>query len=970
MLFFIGFYSMAAQSLRVGESDLALAGGVNLMFSPSAYVSTAKMLAMAVDGHCKTFDARADGLVRGEGCGVLVLKRLSDALEDDDRIHAVIRGTAINEDGRTSNMSAPNGKAQEKVILKALENGGLEPEQVSYVEAHGTGTPLGDPIEIEALSEVYGRPDGQPLHVGAVKSNLGHLEAAAGIAGLIKAVLSVKNGKIAPNLHWESMNPNISLDGTRLSLPQELTNWNSSDEPLMAGVSAFGAGGVNAHIILEEAPEFEDESEDDEDGIQDELLVLTAKSEEGLELMARSYIDYFKGGNLPSINDICYSADTRRTQHDYRLAIAANSPQGFLSYLEPFAKGMQSTGLWTGRLQTSSKVKVAFVFSGQGPQWWAMGRQFLETDSIFRDTIEEIDALLQEHTKEWSLLKELTADEDATRMGETALAQPAIFALQTALARMWIAHGVKPSAVVGHSVGEVAAAHIGGVIGLKEAVRIIYNRALIMQKATGLGKMASVDLKQADAEKRIKDYGDRLAVAAVNAPDSVVLAGEEEALDEILEQLKAENVQSKKLRVNYAFHSPQMAPFRDELISILGKVDLNSKDDYPVYSTLKGKRAKASDYSAEYWGNNIRQAVLFADAMSALVKDGFNNFLEISPHPALAMNITQALEGKEGLVLSSLHREKKDREVFLGSLGALYTAGLPVNWDQVYPKGGNFVPPPSYPWQYERFWADEIDDEGGGGVEAHPILGQQVKTALKDIIYEKQFRLQSPPFLKDHIVYDMCIAPASGHLAMLFAALRDIHGEHFSCSLDANVNRALIIDEGEKSPLQLILHPEGRDGYSFGIYTDMGEAEWALLCEGKVTVKILDPSENSAPEVEQSFFDEIKERCSENLSSDDFYTELQSAGYQLGVGFQWVQGDIHRTEGEVLGRLAPPDADNNMDLYKIHPGLIDSSFQFPVSSCFANHLRVGVCPDYWSKIASMFHSVSKRWSIMVIPVIR
>jgi len=711
---------LACSSLRSGESNLALAGGVNLLLSPELTIIFSQAQMMAPDGRCKTFDAKANGYVRGEGCGIVVLKRLEDALRDNDNILALIRGSAINQDGRSNGLTAPNGPSQEAVIRLALANAGVAPAQIAYVEAHGTGTSLGDPIEAEALGAVLstGRPPGSRCAVGSVKTNIGHLEAASGIASIIKVALSLQHRQIPPNLHFQKPNPYIPFDRLPLQVQQTLSSWPEAASPALAGVSSFGFGGANAHVILEEAPQRVRAGENEESLSSTSppscpsahLLPLSARSPEALRSLSQSYQKFLTtgaSGTAVSLQEICSTASVRRSHHDHRLALVCHSREELIERLEAFLQGESRFGLSFGHKQRNRRRQLVFVFSGQGPQWWGMGRELWQQEPIFRVTLEQCDALLRPYAS-WSLVEELMANESQSRLAETEIAQPAIFALQVALAALWKSWGVEPSAVVGHSVGEVAAAHVAGVLSLEDAVRVVFHRSRLMQRGSGQGKMAAVELSLAEAELLLAKYEGHLSIAAINSPTSMVLSGEETALEEVLHSLQQQQIFCRLLRVNYAFHSPQMEPFQGELVQSLQGLAPN-RSAVPIISTVTGLAQDGQDFNATYWGRNIREPVRFAAAVEHLVQKKHNLFFELSPHPVLAMNISQCLRqhGQEGAVLPSLRRQEGERAVMLGSLGALYTQGSPIEWSRLYPSGGSYVSLPSYPWQRERYWVEE-----------------------------------------------------------------------------------------------------------------------------------------------------------------------------------------------------------------------------------------------------------------------
>ncbi len=736
---------LACQSLRNRESDMALAGGVNLMLTPENTIYFCKVGAMSPDGRCKTFDAAANGYVRGEGCGVVVLKRLSDALTDGDNILALIRGSAVNQDGRSNGLTAPNGPAQEAVIRAALANANAKPEQVSYIEAHGTGTPLGDPIEVRALGNVYreGRDANAPLFIGSVKTNFGHLEGAAGVMGLIKTVLAMQHEEIPPHLHFKQLNPLISLDEIPARIPTQLTAWPASNGARFAGVSSFGISGTNAHVILQGAKDDNEEKEPNRPLplASCHLLPLSAHTPEVLQALARSYQSFLPQA-LSSLPHACFTASVRRSHHEYRIAFAGKDKDELLAQLEAFLKGEKRAG----RKESEEARKLAFVFSGQGPQWFAMGRQLLQASSAFRAKIEECDMLLRAHAS-WSLLEELQREENSSRLDQTEIAQPAIFALQVALAEMWRSWGIVPETVVGHSVGEVAAAHVAGALSLADAVRVIMSRGRSMQRATGLGKMAQVELEMESVRAALQPYRDRLAVAAINSPSTCVIAGEEAALEEVLRTFEARKIEVKRLRVNYAFHSPQMEPFRAELENELRGLQ-PSATTLPMISTVTGNVIRGEELNANYWGRNVRETVAFAPAIASLLQEHFTTFVEVSPHPVLGAAILQcaAAQKCEATVLASLRRGQDEHATMLKALGALYALGYAVHWKALHPNRGTCIALPSYPWQRQSYWI--ANDRRAHHATIHDprattLEPQSSLPAIADWLYEVQWQSQA-----------------------------------------------------------------------------------------------------------------------------------------------------------------------------------------------------------------------------------
>jgi acyl transferase domain-containing protein len=681
---------LACQSLRMGETDFALAGGVSLMITPELFVALSKVGFMAPDGECKTFDAAADGFGRGEGCGMVALKRLSDAVADGDRVLGLIRGSAVNQDGRSTVLTAPNGQAQESMLREALENAALSPERISFVETHGTGTALGDPIEVEALVNVLGgEARAAPCYLGSIKANIGHLEAGAGVMGLIKAVQVLRHGEAPPQPNFHELSPHITLQGSRLKVPTALTPLPPADGPRFASVSSFGVGGTNAHVILEEAPVLPPPQPSADGAVW--ILPLSAKTPEGLRELVGQWIKRL-GTDDHSIEDLCFTATLKRNHYPVRFAVAGRTKAELNQRLTAFDSAAT----------TAVAPKIGFVFSGQGGQWSAMGRGLLESEPVFRATLEACDAAIA-RTAGWSVLEELQRHEAQSRIAETKIAQPALFALQTALAALWASWGVKPAVVIGHSVGEIAALHVSGALDLEEAARIVVLRGEAMQAATGTGAMAAVGLTQEEARAVAAGYPGRLDLAAVNAPRSTVLSGEPKALEEALAALTARGVTVRPMQVDYAFHSAQMTTLAERFGKGVGAIR-STRPATPMISTLTGAVLDTA-VDADYFAKAIREPVRFADAVTAMRRLGVDAIVEIGPHPALAAAISETLDADPLRVMTaSLRRARDEAETIRAGLAELYAAGLDPKWVGVQPNGGAIVSLPAYPWHRRRLW--------------------------------------------------------------------------------------------------------------------------------------------------------------------------------------------------------------------------------------------------------------------------
>jgi polyketide synthase 12/epothilone polyketide synthase D len=930
---------LACQTIWEENCPLALAGGVNALLLPDWYVGFSCLGMLSPDGHCHAFDAGANGFVRGEGAGFVVLKPLSRALAEGDRIYAVIRGTAVNQDGRTPGLTVPSQEAQETLLRQAYHSAGVAPAQVHYVEAHGTGTLVGDPIEAGALGRVLSaeRPPDRPCVVGSVKTNIGHLEAGSGIAGLIKTALALHYRRIPGNLRFVRPNPAIDFDHLRLRVPVRCEDWPASDGPATAGVNSFGYGGTNAHIVLQEAPRVGVRGQGS--GVRDReagtghltadpspltpdpyLLPLSARSPQALRALAGAWKQFLDGCPEDiSLHDLARNAALRRSHHDHRLAVVAHSRKELAEQLAAFAAGQSAPGACSDRITDERHPRLAFVCSGQGPQWWAMGRQLLEQEPIFRATIERCDEIVRQ-LGPWSLLDELTADESRSRMAVTAISQPAIFALQVALAALWRSWGVRPETIVGHSVGEVAAAHLAGVFNLEDAMRVIYQRGRCMELAPLRGRMLAAAISAEEARELLHPYGERVSLAAVNSAASVTLSGEAGPLEEIARVLEERGVFWRFLQVHYAFHSAQMDPIRDELLTSLRGLRARPAE-LPLFSTVLGRRIDGPEMGPEYWWRNVRQTVQFAAGVDRLLDMGCDTVVELSPHPVLAVSIAECYQqrGKKAHVLSSLRRREDERATMLRSLGQLYTLGQSIDWANATPGSARFVRLPLYPWQRERFWSESPGSRHTRlTAPAHPLLGLSLVAPQPS--WDARLDLRLTPYLADHRVQGAAIVPATAYVEMALAVAREVYGDNPYRIEDIKLTNPCFPTHDKPLRTYTIFNNVDSIVRTYSRAID-GEEDWTAHSSALLRSQSLDSAEDTfSPEP-------IRQRCPQPFSHAECYEFFRKMGLDYGPMFQGIEHGW-RGEREALTVVQLPEgATASEDEYLLHPALLDACFQ-------------------------------------------
>jgi len=925
---------MACQSLRQGECPIALVGGVNIILEPDSDIFFSRAGALSPDGKCKTFDSQANGIVRGEGAGMIVLKPLSRALADGDRIYAVVQGSAVNHDGRSNGIMAPNGTAQEQVLHAAYRNAGIDPNTVQFIEAHGTGTPLGDPIEVKALSNVVGsaRPEGDVCILGSVKTNIGHGEAAAGMSGVIKATLAIQHNIIPPNLNFNEPNALIPFDELPFVVPQQLTPWPRPESPKIVGVSGFGFGGTNAHVVLSEPPTAVDTTLGVADSAQ--LLPLSAKSPAALRALAAEYCDLLRSETAPALYDICHTAGVGRSHLSHRLAVVGATAEDLAAHLESYLNEESSKGVCSGIQRFGHKTPFVWVFSGQGAQWFNMGMELYAFDPVFQATLDACDRIFQD-LGGWSLIEQLQAEAEVSRLNDTVIAQPAIFAIQVALAAVWRAWGFKPDIIVGQSLGEIAAAHVAGALTLEEAARVVFYRSRLMKTVEGKGKSALVGLPLDRAGLVLTGFDDVVSVAGSNSPAASLISGDADAVERIVKSLERQGVYAQLLRgVEIAFHSPQMDPLRVELVEVLQ--DLTPRaTNIPLFSTVTGTLIDGTQLDAEYWGRNLRDPFLFTEALRQLAESGYEIFLEINAHPVLSMAIREGLDAvkKTGLILSSMRRNAAERAYLLAALGQLYVEGLELDFRRLYPERRPPVTLPHYVWQREHYWLDQITNKQLGasgqiGVKKagrHPLLGEHLATSVAphQHLWEMDMTATSAPYLADHQVRGMVIMPGAAYLEMALGAAREAFGPGDYTVRQMHFRQGLHLPDAAGRRVQVVLTPELGDEAAFQVLSTQGEGvPWIAHVTGRVRPL---PEREAVPAPVP--LAAIRARCNMTLAVNEHYAAMESRGLVYGPTFRALH-EIHRCDGEALSRIALPESlSHELKAYTLHPVLLDAAFQ-------------------------------------------
>ncbi|MFE4455465.1 type I polyketide synthase, partial [Streptomyces sp. NPDC056796] len=923
---------LAVQSLRAGESSLALVGGVMVMSTPAAFTEFSKQRGLAKDGYCKAFAASADGTAWGEGVGLLLLERLSDARRKGRTILGVVRGTALNQDGASNGLSAPNGPSQERVIRQALASAGVPASEVDVLEAHGTGTTLGDPIEAQALLATYGqgRPDDRPLLLGSVKSNIGHTQAAAGVAGVIKMVLAMKHGLVPPTLHVDAPTPHVDWSAGAVALVTEAVPWPETGRERRAAVSSFGISGTNAHVVLEQAPQ---DTPADDTVAPDPVVTggplpwaLSAKTASGLRGQAGRLLELAAGE--ADMAAVATALTTRRAAFGHRAVVLAADRAGLVRELEALARGaVEETGAVRGAARPGGG-RVAFVFPGQGAQWAGMALGLLDSSPVFAASIDDCATALAAYT-DWDLTEALR-DKDALRRVDVV--QPALWAVMVSLARLWRSAGVTPDVVVGHSQGEIAAACAAGLLSLEDGARLVALRSrAVAEDLAGRGGMVSVAASAERTAELIAGY-EGVWVAAVNGPSATVVAGLPEELAAVVADAEREGVRARTVPVDYASHTPYVERIRERLLELAGPITPRT-GTVPMYSSVTTRPVGDDELDARYWYRNLREPVSFAETVSALVEDGVDTFIEVSPHPVLTPAIDDiAADAGHGDVVAvgSLRRAQDEREAFTRSAATLWTRGVQVAWSALLPSSSRPVELPTYAFQRQRFWLEGsafVGDASGIGLEpaGHPLLAAALRPAgTGSAVFTGRISLSTHPWLADHAVNGAVLLPGTAFVDLVLRAGRDLGCDRVR---ELTLETSLVLNESDGVTIQVqVTEPDASGDRTVTVHSrpdsagasDEDPGEWTRHAQAT-----LEADRAPAPAELGTLAGTWPPPGASAVEVGDFYDTLFERGYAYGPAFQGLR-KVWRLGDEVYADVVLPE-EATADGFVVHPALLDAA---------------------------------------------
>ncbi|WP_433281410.1 SDR family NAD(P)-dependent oxidoreductase [Micromonospora sp. CA-244673] len=920
---------LAVQALRNGECTLALSGGASVMAAPGIFAEFSRQRGLAPDGRCKPFAAAADGFALGEGVGLLVLERLSDARRHGHRVLAVIRGSAVNQDGASNGLTAPNGPSQQRVIRQALTNAGLTPTDVDAVEAHGTGTSLGDPIEAQALLATYGQDRDEPLWLGSIKSNIGHTQAAAGVAGIIKMVQAIRHGVLPRTLHVDAPTPHVDWASGAVALLTENTAWPERGRPRRAGVSSFGISGTNAHLILEESPA--PAARPARVPAAPLPWLLSARTPAALRDQADRLIGY--AGQHPDV-EVDGVAATLLTRCGFARRAAVLPGGDPIEALRALAQDRPHPALL--QHTATHTVRTVFVFPGQGGQWLGMGRELAEQSDVFAAHLDACADALRPYV-DWDL-REVLHDDNPDWLTRVEVVQPVLFAVMTGLAAVWQHHGITPDAVIGHSQGEIAAAHTAGALTLDDAAKIVALRAKALRALIGHGDMASLALPADQVTELLAAFDGRAHIATVNGPNATVIAGDPEAVAAIVAHCKEHDIPARVLPVGYASHTPHVQALRDEILAALDGIT-PTPTDVAFYSTYTGDRIDTDTLTSDYWYDNLRHPVQFQTATEALLRDGHTTFIELSPHPVLIQPIEDTLGDRDAVTIPTLRRDATHQ--LTTALATAHTHGLPVDWSPLLPAGAPLVDLPSYPFQRQWYWlhaAATVTDAAdlGQTTTEHPLLAAAIDLPdQQGHLFTGRLTLDRQPWIGDHAVTGTVLLPGTAYVDL---ALHAGHHTGHPYLDELTIEAPLTLDADSDVRLHVEVGPYQPDGRrTLTIRTRPAEdGAWTRHATGTLTGEP-SPAGADSPTA-------WPPAGAVPVDSTDLYDTLAAAGLHYGPAFQGVRA-VWRDGDTLYAEVQLPD-DVGADGYGLHPALLDAALH-PVAAT-AGELKL---PFAWTGVA-------------------
>ncbi len=956
---------LAGQSLHLKECDLAVCSAANLLLSPFISIGYSRSRLLSDYGKCRFGAKDPGGYVRTEGAATVILKRLSDAQRDGDFIYGIVPGSACNSDGQSNkHMLAPSAITQEIMIKDALNRARLKPKDIQYVEAHGTGTKAGDPVEISSISEALneGRSPEDVFYVGSIKTNLGHTEAASGMAGLLKVILSIQNRIIPANIYAdEERNPNIPWEELLLEIPAEATPWPKPDQPLTAGLNSFGISGTNGHLIIQEAPKREAKSI----GVERKynILPISAANEKALQEYCKLYLPLFeKTNDWAELLNLVKNISIRKADLSFRTAIIFENKEDIIDALKKIIDGKSADNIISG--YNEEKKRTAFVFPGQGAQWRGMGRALYQSEPAFRKSIDKFSTACEKYTS-WSVKDKILNSEE---WADIDVIQPVLLAVEIALAEWWKSIGLDFKAVIGHSMGEVGAAYISGAISLEDAAAIICTRSQLMKRTSGQGAMAYIALPPDEVEKQFAGIEREISIGVQNSPSSCVISGSPSAVNKVCEYFEDQEAFVRKVKVDVASHSYQMQPLMDELGKSLEGIQTKSTNT-EFFSSVKADALDSSTLTADYWTENLRNTVQFASAIQKMIAEGYGHFVEVSPHPTLLQPIRENAEfmQTEVSVSGSLEREKDEQYTLIYQTAQYYAQGGRISWKKFYDLNFNKVLLPAYPWQRIKYWVEENvlarNLSGGMPVSNQPFLSGQVDVSGTDDIYilETEIGLKEFPYLKDHKIQDTVVFPAAGYIEIIWEAVNEIFGAGRHLIQNVRLENALPLEDNHSALIQILLTKEIADNYSVKISSLNNKEDthsWTVHATAEVFLNV------SSHRLLSDLIDveNAKDILDSNLSADDepHYINTEAINLPYGPAFQTVK-KLAEKDNLIMAEIsAGQSLEKSLAKYYVHPAVLDGFIQVFLSTIYTKSSRGTFVPVSAGEI--LLHQYEKNIS--------